>query len=960
MAEVIATIPTRVTEEMNNLLLQPYSDTEIHEALLMMGPTKSPGPDGFNALFFQRYWDIVGRDVISLVKSILEGGSLPPKLNHTHVVLIPKVHEPTQVAEFRPISLCNVVYKIVTKVISNRLKKLLHRIISETQSAFIPGRLITDNILIAYEVFHSMINQRTRNGSMAIKVDMSKAYDRVEWSFLRQVMLKLGFRPHWVEMVMACVESASFSILINGSPQGCVKSSRGLRQGDPISPYLFLFVTEGLMGLLRQAESTNLLRGHLICRGAPPISHLLFADDSIFFCKASKEQARVIKKILKDYEEASGQQVNFSKSTITFGRGIQQHRKDEILLELDIREILAQDKYLGLPTHVSKSKKKAFLSIKDRIGKRLSGWMNRLISWAGREVLIKAVAQAIPTYAMSIFKLPKDLCLSIQAMINRFWWSHDPDKRKIHWVGRVKLCDRKANGGLGFRDLDRFNDALLTKQVWRLLQDTDSLVARLLKSKYYPAGDILSADLGHNPSYTWRSLHGVKWIIEKGSRWIVGDGCNLHAWTARWIPRPTSFTTIRGPHAWDTELKVADFIDKEAGCWREDMVRQMFLPVDAEMILRIPLCTSWPADKLIWHFTSNGSFSVRSAYHLLGALMRGDHPSSSNGTCQQLWKTIWDLDVPPRIRIFGWKVVVGALATKVNIARRINNFSASCDICGHVEDSESHALFDCPLAVEVWQESDLDATLWKNWPLSAVDRLMKATQLLDHQRLGEYVAIMWEVWNERNRVVFGQGGTGGRRRLAARAVQFVRGYRDFQESSGLKPVIQGAPWTPPDPGIHKLNFDAGKIGDECCGWGFVIRDNQGDVELMGVKQGMGFSSPEVEEARACLFALRIALNRGFRQLIVEGDCQALIGKLKAKSSPNNSLGYFISDILSLSVQFDFLAWSFIRRKGNTVAHAMAHLQPIVLYERIWGEGGPESIYNLATNDMCAFLDHSII
>ena len=169
--------------------------------------------------------------------------------------------------------------------------------------------------------------------------------------------------------------------------------------------------------------------------GAPPISHLLFADDSNFFCKASLDQAWAIRTMLRMYESASGQRVNFSKSSISFGRGIQRHRKEAIIQEFDIREVLAQDKYLELPTHVGRSKKRSFISIKDRVGKRLAGWTNRLISSAGREVLIKAVAQAIPTYAMSIFKLPKDLCSSIQAMINGFWWSHDPDKKKIHWVG---------------------------------------------------------------------------------------------------------------------------------------------------------------------------------------------------------------------------------------------------------------------------------------------------------------------------------------------------------------------------------------------------------------------------------------------------------------------------------------------------------------------------------------------
>jgi len=166
--------------------------------------------------------------------------------------------------------------------------------------------------------------------------------------------------------------------------------------------------------------------------------------------------------------------------------------------------------------------------------------MNKLVSWAGKEVLIKAVAQAIPTYGMNTFKLPKDLCSSIQAMINCFWWSHDPYKRKIHWVGSAKLYDKKEDGGLGFRNLEYFNDALLTKQVSRLIQDKYSLVARIFKTKYYPASDILSARLGSNPSYTWRSLHGVKWVIEKGSRWIVGDGSSLKAWTARWLPRLTS------------------------------------------------------------------------------------------------------------------------------------------------------------------------------------------------------------------------------------------------------------------------------------------------------------------------------------------------------------------------------------------------------------------------------------
>ena len=275
LERVLETIPVRVTDVMNDGLMRAYSEEEIHAALNSMGPTKSPGPDGFNVCFYQHYWAIVGKDVTALVQSILSGGSLPPKLNHTHVVLIPKVSKPSRITEFRPISLCNVIYKLLTKVISNRLKKLLPEIISPTQNAFIPGRLITDNILIGYEVFHSMYNKHTRHGSMAIKVDMAKAYDRVEWQFLRQVMLWFGFRHPWVNTVMECVGSASFSFIINDLPQGHVQPSRGLRQGDPISPYLFILATEGMIGLLRSAEERSLIQGHKVCRGAPPF-HISF------------------------------------------------------------------------------------------------------------------------------------------------------------------------------------------------------------------------------------------------------------------------------------------------------------------------------------------------------------------------------------------------------------------------------------------------------------------------------------------------------------------------------------------------------------------------------------------------------------------------------------------------------------------------------------------------------------
>ena len=287
-------------------------------------------------------------------------------------------------------------------------------------------------------------------------------------------------------------------------------------------------------------------------------------------------------------------------------------------------------------------------------------------------------------------------------------------------------------------------------------------------------------------------------LIEKGSRWIVGNGESLNAWTTRWLPRPCSFRPIvRGPEA-DPDMRVADLIDKEGGCWKEDVIRQTFLPVDADVILRLPLCTSWPADKLIWHFTSNGAFSVKSAYHLVRATLNLDLPSSSGGPRRSLWRSIWGLEVPPRIRLFGWRVGVGALPTKRNIARRVRGFDMKCAWCGHHEESDVHALFACPMAEEIWQASTFNYHLWRAGPLTMKEYLLRAAETLDSLRLGEFVAVMWEIWTERNRIIFGQRPRGMHRNLADRAIQFVKTYRDFKEKE-IPPSVPGTAWWKPPP-----------------------------------------------------------------------------------------------------------------------------------------------------------------
>ena len=196
---------------MRDILSSDYSAGEIKAVLFQIGPTKASRLDGMNGLFYQKYWHIVGDDVIAAILDFLNYGNMIPEINYTHIVLIPKVKSPEKISDFRPISLCNVIYKIISKVMANRLKLTLPKLIAPTQSAFVPGRLINDNVLVAYETLHTMHCKKTgKKGSLALKLDINKAYDHVEWDFLKGIMVRLGFPNVWIERVMCCVSTPSF------------------------------------------------------------------------------------------------------------------------------------------------------------------------------------------------------------------------------------------------------------------------------------------------------------------------------------------------------------------------------------------------------------------------------------------------------------------------------------------------------------------------------------------------------------------------------------------------------------------------------------------------------------------------------------------------------------------------------------------------------------------------------
>lgn len=336
---------------------------------------------------------------------------MPEGLNDTVIVLIPKSNDPQSLKDFRPISLCNVIYKVISKCLVNRLRPFLDELISETQSAFIPGRMITDNALIAFECFHKIQHSKVaQNTHCAYKLDLAKAYDRVDWQFLEGILGRYGFSKKWINWIMICVRSVRYSVKVNGEVLECFKPSRGLRQGDPLSPYLFLFVAEGLTRIMQKEVENGSISPVKIARGSPGISNLLFADDSMLFFKASVKQAAVVKKALATFQNCTGQLLSPNKCSLLFSEKCPVDTQTGIREVLDVANSTFESKYMGLPTPEGRMKDEDFQPIMERFMKRCSNWSGRYMSFAAKEVHVKSVIQALPTFTMGVFKMSAGFC----------------------------------------------------------------------------------------------------------------------------------------------------------------------------------------------------------------------------------------------------------------------------------------------------------------------------------------------------------------------------------------------------------------------------------------------------------------------------------------------------------------------------------------------------------------------
>ncbi|KAG7594365.1 Zinc knuckle CX2CX4HX4C [Arabidopsis thaliana x Arabidopsis arenosa] len=927
--QVLRDVPEIVTTDMNSFLTREVSLEEVKRAVFEMNPTKAPGPDGMTALFYQRFWPIISEDLLTTVRSFFTTGTLDPRLNMTNICLVPKAGMPKEMSGFRPISLCNVGYKIISKVLSNRLKRFLPKVISETQSAVVARRLITDNILIAQENFHALRSNSTcRKKFMAIKTDMSKAYDRVEWPFLRALLEKLGFSPLWVQMCMACIETVSYQVLINGEAKGSIVPSRGIRQGDPLSPYLFILCTEALIARIKQAEWTGRIQGLRLSLASPPVSHLLFADDSLFFCKADCQQSEEIISILRQYGEASGQQINFAKSSVMFGSKVQPQSKADIKTILGIHQEGGMGTYLGLPEKIHGSKAQVFAFVQDRLKSRINTWSAKFLSKGGKEILIKSVAQALPTYVMSCFLLPKNIRSKLSSAISNFWWSNKQESRGLHWIAWDKLCSPLSEGGLGFKMFEDFNLALLAKQLWRLVCFPDSLLARVLRGRYFKYSSPLSVKPSYLPSYGWRSMLAARPLLLSGLRKNIGSGFDTRVWSDPWIPsipaRPAK-SRLANP---DPNLFVSDLIDPGTKRWKVDKLQDLVSPEDVPAILGLHPSLTFSRDLFIWSHTKSGNYTVKTGYLAAQACRRGDCDLPFQGpSVTALQAQSWKIPTSRKIKHFIWQSASGCLATCQRLADRHLGTDRTCPKCGTFEETINHVLFECPPAFQAWSLSQIpiipnvfpSRSLFTN-----LDYLFWRAKELGgrEETLRNFPWIMWFIWKARNSKVFENtdihpSDTVQHALKEAESFRVARA-RETILNPQPGPVLQD--YHPNDSIICRRD---GSWVEFCSlsGIGWIVESN-GNMQHIGLRSFRRCLSPLHTEFESLLWAMRSLTTLSIFDVVFETDCLELTQVL---DTPDEwpAFASELEDFSSLKSLFPSFTLSFIPRCNNTRADCLA-------------------------------------
>ncbi|GKV17362.1 hypothetical protein SLEP1_g27876 [Rubroshorea leprosula] len=908
-------------------LIDLPSEFEIKHALFSMKPFKAPGPDGLHAAFFQKYWLILKEKICLEIRDIFNSGFIPESWSASLITLIPKNNKPDSVSHFRPIGLCNTSYKIVTKIIVFRLKNLIGDLISPMQSSFIPGRNGIDNVTLLRDFAFSFKKRKGRQGDMIIKLDLEKAYDRLEWSSIRETLIFFNFPPLLIKLIMSCVSSASFSCVINGSVTDSFKPSRGLRQGDPLSPYLFILCLEYLSLKLQHSTDVGIWRGSKLGKSGPYFSHIFFADDLILIGKATMSNSLFLKGLLDFFCTRSGQNINQEKSKILFSANVNPDIRLAICHTLGYMETPSLGKYLGFPITSKRIKKSDCNFIVDKVRSKLAGWKANMLSLAGRVTLATSVLSSIPNYYMQGMFFPASIHKELDTITRNFIWGSTSTKRKANLISWDRITQPRKAGGIGIRASSEVNQAAMAKLHWRMITEVQKPWAKAFISKYKI--DPPYHNFSRSSSPICKDISKGKDIVEKGNSWVPRDGSKINFWQDKWILKESLCSVFYGPFKpHDLDITVKDLLFPD-GKWNFDAVAY---PLPQDIIQKIVAIAfqrhSAEQDSFRWNSSANGKFSMKSAYFMA---------KNIHWTQMEDWSWIWNICTIPKIKYFLWLVMHGRILTFDTLAQWGVVSDNRCPRCRNGPETLTHIFRECQYAALFWNSiipqsiSTYNQNLdFKSWIKVNVGVHNSPPSSSTWPTVFSYA--VWSIWYSRNQLVHDNKHISI---FDLKCSTLVRA----QECIRLQPALTTSPpktivsvgWSPPSPG--------GLLRDHLGRW------------MVGFSRSIGWTTSIAAELWAIRDGLEIAAGRGISKIIVETDSKVAILLIESTDTTLHSLGTLISDCRLLLRLFTDARISHIYREANAAADFLAKLGSTSAIDFVVYEESPPGLSSILYHDL---------
>ncbi|GJU68923.1 putative RNA-directed DNA polymerase [Tanacetum coccineum] len=679
----------------------PFSLDEVKGAVWGCEGSKAPGPDGFNFNFVKTYWNTIKSDFWDCIINFESSGHIANGCNPSFIVLIPKKLDSLGFSDYRPISLIGCVYKVISKILANKLAKVIPSIINPNQSAFIAGRKILDGCLIANEIIRMASIENLQ--LLIFKVDFEKAFDSVNWNFLLDIMRQMGFSSKWRKWMFSCLSSASISVIVNGSPTKEFRSERGIRQGDPLSPFLFLIVAEALQVTILEACEKGVYSGLRLVESGSNLSLLQYADDALFFGEWSRANASNLIHILFCFELALGLNVNIAKSRI-LGIGVPNCEVENLASSIGCYYDSLPFSYLGLSVGKRLRSCSGWSDIINRFRDRLSSWKAKSLSIGGRLTLVKSILGSLPIYYLSLFRAPLKVINILESI-------------------------RRRDGSLLAKNM-----AFLGKWKWRFLVEKNALWRTVIK-------DFYGIDGGFGSPYNSFGLGGIWCDIIKSVADIshtdpsvnnsfalkVSSGLVTSFWVDPWCPNgPILKNVYPRLFALETQkdCKVADRWKFFNGIW-------------------------------VWKGDASGSLKVKSLSKSIQNLLLASDIIDKH--------SLWNSWIHRKVNICMLRASLDRLTTRINLSYRgVVLPSSNCPLCLNAPEDIDHCIVRCPCSISIWRKvwswwNLSTPVIFPSFSIADIAagriKIQGCNIRINKILQGVLYCVVWSIWNWRNKIV---------------------------------------------------------------------------------------------------------------------------------------------------------------------------------------------------------------